>query len=84
MTVFKPCAGKDACTDGGSHCQGCGRSHHEIARTRDAIAMLADLAVEMDYTNVEAFADYVARRIIKKTDKQRRAAVAERPVAMSR
>ncbi|MCF7983134.1 MAG: DUF1289 domain-containing protein [Thiohalocapsa sp.] len=84
MTVFKPCAGKDACTDGGSHCQGCGRSHEEIARTRDAIAILAELAVEMDYTNVEAFADYVARRIVKKTDQQRRTAAALRPVASSR
>ena len=70
MTSFVPCAGKTACTEDGSHCRGCGRSHDEIARTRDAINALADLAFEKGYDNVEVFAEYVAARIIKKVEHQ--------------
>jgi len=75
MTSFVPCAGKSACTEDGSHCRGCGRSHVEIARARDAINALADLAAERGYDNVEVFAEYVAARLIKKVEHQRSAAV---------
>jgi hypothetical protein len=66
MTQFVPCAGKQSCTEDGTHCRGCGRSHDEIARTRSSIDALCDVAREFGYDNVEAFAGYVARRINKK------------------
>ncbi len=66
MAEFVPCAGKTACTEDGTHCRGCGRSHDEIARTRDAINALTQLALQQGYVNVDAFASYVAARIVKK------------------
>lgn len=74
MHSFMPCAGKTACTEDGSHCRGCGRSHDEIARTRAAISALTGLAVEQDYDNVDTFADYIAARIVKKIAHDRAAA----------
>ena len=68
MPSFVPCAGKSACTEDGSHCRGCGRSHDEIARARDAINVLADLAFQKGYDDVEVFAEYVAARIVKKVE----------------
>ena len=57
---FNPCKGKDHCTEGGTHCEGCGRSHEEIARTRALISAVADYALEMDYENHQEFAAFVA------------------------
>jgi hypothetical protein len=71
MPAFVPCAGKTACTQDGSHCRGCGRSHDEIARTRAAISALTELALQQGYDNVEAFANYVSTRIVKKVDDER-------------
>lgn len=31
---FNPCRGGAFCTDVGTHCEGCGRSHVEIAETK--------------------------------------------------
>jgi hypothetical protein len=63
---FRPCLGQTACTEGGTHCRACGRSFEEIERTRVLIQGLTDLALDQGYDNVEAFADYVGRRIVKK------------------
>jgi predicted Fe-S protein YdhL (DUF1289 family) len=63
---FVPCAGRDACTEGGTHCLGCGRSHEEIARIRDLINALADHALTMNYDNVDEFLAYVAQKTGKK------------------
>lgn len=63
---FNPCQGKDNCTEGGTHCQGCGRSHEEIARTRDLIGMVADFARNMDYENYQEFTAFVADKAAKK------------------
>ena len=57
---FSPCQGGTNCTEGGTHCQGCGRSHEEIAATRDLINGLAEHIVKMDYENVEDFLKFVA------------------------
>jgi hypothetical protein len=64
--LFRPCLGKTACTEGGTHCRACGRSFDEIERTRILVQGLTDLVLEMDYDNLAEFADYVARRIVKK------------------
>ncbi len=60
---FIPCAGKSECTEGGSHCQGCGRSHGEIAQTRLLLHSLADLVVESGYENVAEFSAYMAKHL---------------------
>lgn len=59
---FSPCKGGDFCTHEGTHCQGCGRSHQEIAETRELIGAVARYAVEMGYENVEEFTAFVAAR----------------------
>ena len=63
---FVPCAGRDACTEGGTHCRGCGRSHDEIARARELITALADFAQTMGYENPDEFLAYVSQKAGKK------------------
>ncbi|NEX21119.1 hypothetical protein G3480_12485 [Thiorhodococcus mannitoliphagus] len=65
MARFEPCQGKNACRDDGERCLTCGRELSEIARLRDAVDALANLAIEHDYDNSEAFAAYVARKLFK-------------------
>ena len=66
MGHFAPCQGKHACRDDGQRCLTCGRTLDEIARTRQLVEGLSDLAIAYGYENVEEFADYVAQRIRKK------------------
>lgn len=63
---FSPCQGGDNCTQGGTHCEGCGRSHEEIAETRQFMDALAQFAIKMDYENYEEFAQFVADKVKKK------------------
>jgi hypothetical protein len=76
MGRFRPCLGRTACADDGSRCRTCGRSLEEIERTRTLVDGLAELALGMDYDNPEVFADYVARRIVKKVRHERERAEA--------
>ncbi len=65
---FSPCRGKDHCTEAGTHCEGCGRSHEEIASTRALIASIADYAINMGYDNYSEFTSFVgdkAGKIVK-------------------
>jgi hypothetical protein len=75
MGRFNPCLGSTACTEpgteGGTHCRACGRSFDEIERTRVLVDGLVQLVLELDYDNPRAFADYVARRIVKKVQHAR-------------
>jgi hypothetical protein len=67
---FSPCKGGDFCTQDGTHCQGCGRSHEEIARTRELIHAVARYAMEMGYENVEEFTGFLgdkAAKIVRKS-----------------
>jgi hypothetical protein len=66
MSQFNPCRGKDYCTEEGTHCEGCGRSHEEIAATRELIGELADFALKMGYDNIEEFVNFVADKAVKK------------------
>ncbi len=68
---FSPCQGKDNCTEGGTHCDGCGRAHGEIARTRELIGTLADYALRMGYENYQEFTAFVADKAAKKVGFQR-------------
>jgi hypothetical protein len=58
---FSPCTGK--CTEEGTHCEGCGRSHEEIAEMREPVGLLVDLAHKMQYENIEDYAQAVADSI---------------------
>ncbi|MGR8980939.1 MAG: DUF1289 domain-containing protein [Gammaproteobacteria bacterium] len=62
---FSPCiSGK--CTEGGTHCEGCGRSHEEIAETKKLIMQLADFARSQDYENIEDFSNFIGKNLLKK------------------
>lgn len=65
---FSPCKGKDYCTEGGTHCEGCGRSHEEIASTRALIGTVADYALEMGYENHREFAAFIADKAVNKVN----------------
>lgn len=71
MPQFHPCAGKTACRDDNVHCLVCGRSLDAIEETRRLIDGLAELALAQGYDNVEAFADYVAGKVVKKVRHRR-------------
>ena len=58
---FSPCTGK--CTEEGTHCEGCGRSHEEIAEMKTLVFALVDFANKIQYENIDEFADGVAGSI---------------------
>ena len=55
---FVPCNGN--CTDKGTHCEGCGRTHQEIEAMRKPVEVLAALAQKMNYEHIDDFANAVA------------------------
>lgn len=59
---FSPCRGGDSCTQDGTHCQGCGRSHEEIAAARAIIDQVAEAILKMGYDNAEEFALFVSAK----------------------
>lgn len=61
---FTPCT--DNCTKDGTHCQGCGRSHQEIAETKKLVAGLVEFAQKQDYENPEDFMNAVKKSVLKK------------------
>lgn len=63
--TFNPCI-PGQCTEDGTHCQGCGRSHIEIADTKKLVNGLVNFAQQQDYDNIEAFVDFVGSKVIKK------------------
>ncbi|HJP38987.1 MAG TPA: DUF1289 domain-containing protein [Gammaproteobacteria bacterium] len=58
---FSPCTGN--CTDEGTHCEGCGRSHEEIAAMNKHVAGLIALAETMKYENIAEYAESVSNSI---------------------
>jgi hypothetical protein len=66
MKTFTPCQGKTACRDDGVTCLTCNRSLVEVESTRRLIDQLAELALQQGYDNPEAFAEYVAAKVVKK------------------
>lgn len=59
--IFTPCNGN--CTEEGTHCEGCGRSHEEIAEMRELVGGLVAYAEKMQFENIEDFANGVAGSI---------------------
>ena len=58
---FSPCTGN--CTEQGTHWEGCGRSHEEIAEMKKLVGNLVAFAEKMKYENIEDFANGVAGSI---------------------
>jgi predicted Fe-S protein YdhL (DUF1289 family) len=63
---FSPCLGGDNCTYSGTHCNGCGRSHAEIAETKALIMGLVNFAQKQQYENYDEFAKFVSEKCVKK------------------
>ena len=62
---FNPCiAGK--CTDEGTHCEGCGRTHEEIAETKKLVKDLVNFSQKMGYENIEDFSSFIGQSLLKK------------------
>ncbi|MDD5272053.1 MAG: DUF1289 domain-containing protein [Methylovulum sp.] len=61
---FTPCA--DQCTKDGTHCQGCGRSHEEIAGTKKLVAAMVEFIKAQDYENSDDFINMVSKKVRKK------------------
>jgi len=64
---FNPCV--DKCTYEGTHCEGCGRSHQEIAETKKLVMALVNFAQEQDYENPEDFVNAVGQSTLRKLKK---------------
>lgn len=64
---FNPCI--DKCTYEGTHCEGCGRSHQEIAGTKKMVMELVNFAQEQEYENAEDFVNAVGQSVLKKLKK---------------
>lgn len=62
---FNPCiVGK--CTEAETHCEGCGRTHVEIAETKKMVKVLVDFAQKMSYENSEDFVSFIGQSVLKK------------------
>ncbi|MCF6202579.1 MAG: DUF1289 domain-containing protein [Methylococcaceae bacterium] len=61
---FTPCC--DQCTYEGTHCEGCGRSHKEIAETKALVMSIVNFAQQQDYDNIEEFTAAISKSVIKK------------------
>lgn len=65
---FNPCIGE--CTETGTHCKGCGRSHEEIAETRQLIKGLVTFIQKMEYENPENFTRAVTKKVLSKLNEE--------------
>ncbi len=63
---FNPCKGRDFCTETGTHCEGCGRTHEEIAETKDLVGALVTFVQKQDYENPTEFMSFVSEKVLKK------------------
>lgn len=64
---FSPCI--DKCTYEGTHCEGCGRTHAEIAETKKLVMGLVNFAQMQGYENIEEFSSSIGKSILKKLQK---------------
>jgi uncharacterized hydantoinase/oxoprolinase family protein len=73
MAKFIPCQGKTACREDQEGCKTCGRSHEEIMRLRNLMDQLCTLAEEYQYENINEYAEYIQKKIIKTVAYRRKA-----------
>lgn len=64
---FNPCA--DLCTKEGSHCEGCGRSHEEIAGTKKLVMSIVEFITAQGYENSDDFINAISKSARKKLQK---------------
>lgn len=62
---FNPCI-SGQCTEDGTHCKGCGRSHTEIAETKNLVKNIVLFAEKQGYENIDDFAAFITKNISKK------------------
>lgn len=61
---YNPCI--DKCTSEGTHCEGCGRSHVEIAETKKLVMAVVNFIQDQNYENPEDFVSAISKSILKK------------------
>ncbi|WP_198243420.1 DUF1289 domain-containing protein [methane-oxidizing endosymbiont of Gigantopelta aegis] len=61
---FVPC--NSECTHEGTHCEGCGRSHEEIAEMKKLVMDCVEFARHQSYENIDDYVDALARSVRKK------------------
>lgn len=61
---FSPCT--NHCTNDGTHCQGCGRSHLEITETQAITKQLVEHLVKYDYDDPENFLENISNKALKR------------------
>jgi len=64
--AFKSCVNRNACTEDGTHCRACGRSHEEIAQLRQLVNETYALVNRWQYSNLDDFFVYLQKKIGKK------------------
>lgn len=62
---FNPCV-PGQCTEEGTHCEGCGRSHVEIAETKKMVMNLVNFSQKQNYENIEEFSNFIGEGLLKK------------------
>lgn len=62
---FNPCI-SGQCTTEGTHCEGCGRSHEDIAETKRMVKELVSFAQLKGYENIEEFSNFIGKSILNK------------------
>ena len=60
------------CTKEGTHCEGCGRSHVEIAEIKAMVNKAADFASRMGYENYQDFAKSFAKSVRSTIEKKQK------------
>ncbi|MBI1423312.1 MAG: DUF1289 domain-containing protein [Gammaproteobacteria bacterium] len=63
---FRSCVNRTACTEDGTHCRACGRSHEEIAQLRQLVNDTYALVNRWEYDNLDEFFSYLQKKIGKK------------------
>jgi len=58
---FSPCVGE--CTDEGTHCEGCGRTHEEVTETRELVNQVVQYAFGKGYENLDEYARAMGKSI---------------------
>lgn len=61
---FSPCT--SLCTNDGTHCLGCGRSHLEISETQAITKQLVEHLVKYDYDDPENFLENITLKALKR------------------
>jgi predicted Fe-S protein YdhL (DUF1289 family) len=68
---FNPCTGK--CTQDGTHCEGCGRTHEEVAATKKIVKDMVNYIQEKNYENPEEFTNSIAHGVMYKLQEAKEA-----------